>query len=518
MKGTNGVPMGLPPGQGAHLRTFVEMFDLLADADGGIEKLRALVLDLAVRGRAVRPDMALPPATEAGLVVSDAEHKSPHVSEDDDLLRNVTLPAPNWLRTKLGNVVEFAYGKSLPKKSRNDLGVVPAYGSNGAVGVHDEALVDQPCLVVGRKGSSGAVNLVPVPSWPIDTTYYVLAPKGLHLPFLFILLRALRLDRFDRSTAIPGLNRADAYALTALIPPLAQQGRIVAKVDELMRLLDDLEARQAKRRETQTRLRTAALEALASADGPTDFEAAWSRVAENFGVLFERAESISDLRTSVLGFGLKGWLTRRGSDVAADSPPSGWWRGTVGDLATFVTSGSRNWKNYYALTGATFVRSTDIKTDALDLSAPAFVTVPDDVEGTRTRVTRDDILITITGANVGKAAHVNRDVPEAYVSQHVALVRLRDTSEARWVHRWLVSPWNGRGQLLASSYGDKPGLNLNQVKSVVIDLPPPGERETILELVESKLRLCDDLEAKLHRAETTAVKLAEAVVAEMVGA
>lgn len=500
------------------LEEFFESFDVVAAARLGIDRLRELVLDLAVRGLLTRADTTCAPATSDGLIVSEEEYLSARVSQKDDLLRAVPMPGENWIRTKLGNIVQLAYGKSLPRKARNERGVIPTYGSNGPVGVHDEELVGEPCLVVGRKGSSGAVNMVHTPCWPIDTTFYVLAPPGLSLRFLFIVLRALRLSRFDRAMAIPGLNRADAYALTVLIPPVAEQDRIVAKAEELMRVLDELEIRQAKMRSTHGLLRQAALGALVRATDDNEFKARWETVAENFDVLCASAESVGDLKAAILGLGLKGHFNRRSlGEETGGGPPRGWWRGPLGDLATFVTSGSRNWKNYYAASGAVFVRSQDIKTDALDLSSPAFVTVPADTEGTRTRIKRNDVLVTITGANVGKVALVDREIPEAYVSQHIALVRLRDVSLGRWVQRWLASPHNGRSQLKDSSYGDKPGLNLNQVRSVSIDIPPPDERESILQQIDRMLGLCDELEVKLRASEEAADRLASAAVAELVG-
>jgi type I restriction enzyme, S subunit len=123
----------------------------------------------------------------------------------------------------------------------------------------------------------------------------------------------------------------------------------------------------------------------------------------------------------------------------------------------------------------------------------------------------NDVLVTITGANVGKAAYVTHDVGEAYVSQHVALIRLCDPSLAPWVHRWLVCQSKGRGQLLGASYGDKPGLNLDNVRSVPLEVPPTGEREMLLARMGVLLAVCDDLEAKLRKQEETATRLAESL-------
>ncbi len=77
-----------------------------------------------------------------------------------------------WPEVALGDVCEFKYGKSLPKSKRAG-GNVAVYGSNGVIGQHNKAITDGLTIVVGRKGSFGAVNLSHAPCWPIDTTYYI---------------------------------------------------------------------------------------------------------------------------------------------------------------------------------------------------------------------------------------------------------------------------------------------------------------------------------------------------------
>ena len=82
------------------------------------------------------------------------------------------------------------------------------------------------------------------------------------------------------------------------------------------------------------------------------------------------------------------------------------------------------WQGYYADEGALFIRAQNIKTDRLNLDDEVFVALPSKAEGTRARVRRGDILITITGGNLGKTALIEDDFEEAYVSQHIALTRL----------------------------------------------------------------------------------------------
>ena len=150
---------------------------------------------------------------------------------------NLELPA-GWAETRLGEVYELVYGKSLTKTARNAAGKYPVYGSNGIVGHHDDFLVEGPALVIGRKGAAGAVSFAVKPCWPIDTTYYVCNSEHIDIRFSYYLFTNFHLNQFDRSTAIPSLNRDDAYGLIIRLPPLPEQHRIVAKIEELFSELD----------------------------------------------------------------------------------------------------------------------------------------------------------------------------------------------------------------------------------------------------------------------------------------
>ncbi len=152
--------------------------------------------------------------------------------------RRLEVPV-GWTMARFGDIYELSYGKGLPKSARNTHGKYPVYGSNGIVGCHDSYLVDGPVLVVGRKGTAGAVWFSPKPCWPIDTTYYVRDSDHIDIRFSFHLLTSLRLNQFDRSTAIPGLNRNDVYELAVNLPPLREQCRIAAKTDELFSEIDE---------------------------------------------------------------------------------------------------------------------------------------------------------------------------------------------------------------------------------------------------------------------------------------
>jgi type I restriction enzyme S subunit len=123
-----------------------------------------------------------------------------------------------WLVYQLGELIELAYGKALKEENRRT-GSVKVFGSNGQVGLHDEALVKGEGVVVGRKGNPGTVTWADSDFFPIDTTFYVKPLKAnLPLRFLFHQLRAMNLASLGADSAVPGLNRNMAYMSKAVLP------------------------------------------------------------------------------------------------------------------------------------------------------------------------------------------------------------------------------------------------------------------------------------------------------------
>lgn len=143
---------------------------------------------------------------------------------------------------KLGEIVEFVYGKAL-KKADRETGCVPVVGSSGVIDTHERGFTSGPTIVVGRKGSIGSVTWIDGPAWPIDTAYYVNFSHAQVDPrWAYWLLKQLGMENMNKSAAVPGLNRDDVYRLSALLPPLDEQRRIAA-------ILDKADAIRQKRRQ-----------------------------------------------------------------------------------------------------------------------------------------------------------------------------------------------------------------------------------------------------------------------------
>jgi type I restriction enzyme, S subunit len=305
-----------------------------------------------------------------------------------------------------------------------------------------------------------------------STEFHVLRPRsGINPRFLyhFVSSRRFRVDAEHNMTGAVGQRRVPAPYLAAcefLLPPLNEQRRIVAKLEELFSELD------------------AGVESLKTA-----------------------REQLKVYRQALLKHAFEGKLTAEWRGENADESQS-WRTVTLGDLFSFVTSGSRGWAKYYAERGDKFIRAQNLKHDRLNLEDIAYVSLPDQSEGMRTRVQVGDILVTITGANVTKTGLVASDVGAAYVSQHVALCRPVEEVLPEFLYWFLVADAAGAGrrQLNEFAYGaGKPGLNLDNIRAVTLELPSPNEQHQIVRQLNSALiteeRLRATIDDELMRSE-----------------
>jgi type I restriction enzyme S subunit len=167
--------------------------------------------------------------------------------------------------------------------------------------------------------------------------------------------------------------------------------------------------------------------------------------------------------------------------------PEEWEVVPLGDLSLFVTSGSRGWAQFYAEEGALFVRITNLTrgTTRLDLSERQHVRLPaGSAEGTRTRVESGDVLVSIT-ADLGIVGLVPPGFEEAYVNQHIALVRL---DQHRADPRYVASALAGEiGQVQVRRLNDggaKAGLSLPSIRQLLIPLPSLREQATLAEPID----------------------------------
>lgn len=133
-------------------------------------------------------------------------------------------------RVKLGKILSLEYGKGLKEEDRSGEGF-PVMGSNGVVGYHEDYLIEGPAIIVGRKGSAGAITFIEENCYPIDTAFYVkLKNENYNMKFLSYLLRNAQLEKLTLYKGVPGLNRFDAYELIVPDVPTDIQNKIMEKI------------------------------------------------------------------------------------------------------------------------------------------------------------------------------------------------------------------------------------------------------------------------------------------------
>ena len=170
-----------------------------------------------------------------------------------------------------------------------------------------------------------------------------------------------------------------------------------------------------------------------------------------------------------------------------------WKQIKISDYSDTVTSGSRDWAQYYSDKGDKFIRMTNLVRDGiyLDLSDLRFVDLPKDSnEGKRTSLQSGDILISIT-AELGKLGWVQDDLGTAYINQHTALVRMSEKVDSKFIAYTLsTEKYNNKLNNLNDS-GAKAGLNLGTIRSFELTIPQKIEQTKIasfLSAVDEKIR------------------------------
>lgn len=536
---------------------FLAEFGHIANAPGGVEHLRELIYQFAVTGR-LAPQRADDGDAETVLenvarvrqqLIAKRRFKRTAKLESAHLAAPPVALPESWRWSRLLDLGEinprneakeddratFVPMAAVSEKHGEPLGgEVTRWGAISKGYTHfanGDVLVAKitPCFengkaarVIGLEHGIGAGS----------TEFHVFRPisEDVNPAYIYLFLRSplFRIKGQSSMTGTAGQKRlpTDYFALCALpLPPKDEQSRIVAKVDELMALCDQLEKQQQDRRKLQNALRQSALQALASAESPHELQEGWQRLQANFGRLFSEPEDVRAFRDVLFDLALRGLFLPSSRLATGDDPagqelgplPMGWEWKTLADLSEYITSGSRGWKTYMTSTGDSFIRSQDIRQDALIFDSPAYVTLPERVEGKRTLVRAGDLLLTITGGNVGRCAAVPQLTNKAYVSQHVALIRLRDPRLSEFIHFWMINAFGGRAFLGRYIYGDKPGLNLAQVGSVPVPVPPEAVLPTILASLRRHQALCDQFDKQLKAKRELAERLSSATVAELSG-
>jgi type I restriction enzyme, S subunit len=153
----------------------------------------------------------------------------PYLEYKDSGLPWLGAVPKHWEVRRLKQICRFAYGDSLPSETRRE-GSIPVFGSNGPVGFHSSPNTMAPSIIIGRKGSFGKVNFSSEPVFAIDTTFFVDRRfTDANIRWLAYVLSFLRLDEVSRDSAVPGLDREEAYQRLVAYPAEREEQSAIAR-------------------------------------------------------------------------------------------------------------------------------------------------------------------------------------------------------------------------------------------------------------------------------------------------
>ncbi|BBV99170.1 restriction endonuclease subunit S [Pseudomonas monteilii] len=559
---------------------------LLAGAPNGIKKLRELILELAVRGKLVPQDPSDEPASEllkriaeekARLVAEGKVKKQKTLAEFGEEAEPFELPA-GW---RWGTLAQVAFVN--PRNAAAD-SLEVSFVPMTFIGTRfDDQHAQEPRLWGEVKqgfthfaeGDIGVAKITPcfenskacvfsnlVNGLGAGTTeLHIVRPVGGTLDPRFV-LAYLKSPQFllvgeTKMTGTAGQKRLPKDFVETNpfpLPPLAEQHRIVAKVDELMALCDLLEARQTDADSAHAQLVQALVSSLVQTCDAEDFAQSWQRLAEHFHTLFNTESSIDVLKQTLLQLAVMGKLVPQDPN---DEPASellkriaessaqlvAGTKAKKGSVKTGIAVEGINgiglpptwlWVSFDDLIdpeypiaygvlvpgpdvvdGIPFVRIADLDLVAPPVKPEKSISPEVDSQFERTRIRGGEILMgvvgsvgklgiapdTWAGANIARA--ICRIVPCGYVSKSYIL--------------WLLQSDLMRRQFLGDTRTlAQPTLNVGLIRSASTPLPPLAEQHRIIAKVDQLMALCDQLKARLNQVRQVHEHLASALVEQAV--
>jgi len=331
--------------------------------------------------------------------------------------------------------------------------------------------------------------------------------------YLYFAAITNRLTPHYTGTTIKHLTGAALAKVRFPIPPLSEQRRIVAKIEELFSDLDAGVAALERVRANLKRYRAVVLKAAVEGNLTEDWRAQHpdtepalillDRILTERRCQWEKAQLAKFAEAGRQP--PSGWRESYGEPVEPDLTdvptfPESWCVAGIEQLTSTITSGSRDWSQYYGRGSGTFLMAQNVRMGRLDLSFRQAVDPPENSrDRVRSQVEQGDILITIVGANTGDVCRVPSSLPEHYVCQSVALARPLQPAIARFVEAYMTSHDNGQRQFRRYIYGaGRPHLSFDQIKMTAVLLPPLEEQAVIVSEVERRLSIVDEIEAQVE--------------------
>lgn len=530
----------------------------------GIERLRALILDLAVRGKLVPQDAGDEPAVEllkriAKTRISIQQKRKP-ANGAKRQASQTDLPV-GWELVRVNDLANPQAGFAFKSKGFNEIGAglplirirdvgQPFTGTFYSGEYRDEFVVNAGDYLISMDGEfrvatweNGAALLNQ------RVTRLQFFGEELEQSFVAIALQLAltKLQGIKAYTTVDHLSGKQIAEALIPLPPLAEQRRIVAKVDELMALCDALERESADAMAAHTHLVEELLATLVNSTDAVDLAANWARLECHFDTLFTTEASIVTLKQTILDLAVRGKLVEQDvADGAAsdllkrivasnakrvsagsakkirsqsnsltglvpfDVPPSWVWT-TLDRIAYKLTDGAHHTPTY-TNDGVPFLSVKDMSSGTLDFSDTRFISAEQHADlYRRCDPEAGDLLITKVGTT-GVPVIVDTDQPfSLFVS--VALVKAPwDLISVEYLRLLVDSPFVRKQSAEGTQGIGNKNLVLRTIGAFQIPLPPLAEQQRIVTKVDALLALCDALKARLTVAAQTRCHLADAIV------
>lgn len=494
-------------------------YERVADAPDAVSRLRRFILDLAVRGRLVQQDTSDEPATKF----------------DRPVLAKMALPfeiPTSWNWSRLHTLGKLQ-GGGTPSKARDDFwsGPIPwvspkdmkvDYITEAQMSISEAAIRGSAAHLVEAGSILFVVRgMILAHSFPIAVTRVPVAinqdMKALVLKapkmkeFILRALKGLKpeiLKRVQRSShGTCRLEGSDYSDFLVPIPPLAEQHRIVAKVDELMALCDRLEAARAEREAARDRLAAASLARLNAPDpDPAAFADHARFTLANLTALTTRPDQIKQLRQTILNLAVRGRLVAKTSGELA----------TVGQYRK-LQNGYAFKSGWFSKTGVRLLRNANVGHG--EIRWDDTVSLPEDrvPEFERFKLYQGDTVLTldrpfiVTGTKVARVAEA--DLPALLLQRVGRFVEVDAGLSEDYLFLWINSPLFNE-QIDPGRSNGVPHISSKQVEAAKIYVPSLPEQQRIVAKVDELMALCDRLEASLAAGDAARRRLLGTLLAE----
>ena len=538
----------------------------------GIKKLRELILELAVRGLLIPQDPTDEPASvllekiaaEKEQLIKDGKIKKqkalPEISEDE---KSFELPN-GWEWTRIP-AVGHDWGQVKPDQTFTYIDVGSINKELGLVqnpNILSEENAPSRARKIVKEGTviystirpyllniaviNSEINPMPIAS----TAFAIIHPySGISSSFIYRYLRSpifiSYVESVQTGVAYPAINEKQFSLGLFPLPPEAEQNRIVAKVDELMALCDQLEQQTESSLTAHQTLVETLLNTLLNAD-QNSFDQAWERIAQHFDILFTTEHSIDQLKQTILQLAVMGKLVPQDPNdepasvllekiatekeqlikdkvikkqkplppISEDEKPfglpKGWEWSRLSDVldvrdGTHDSPKDASGGNTYPL-----VTSKNFCNGEINFSEARQISEKDHLEiSKRSLVEVGDILFSMIGGNLGNQVIVKD--PRAFSIKNVALLKyyLKSATQPEYI-KVFTEELAIELQNKASG-GAQPFVSLGALRKLVFALPPFDEQHRIVAKVDGLMSLCDNLKLKISESQTTQLHLADAM-------